>query len=115
MNIGTYTAQDAINWGLSGVMLRSVGIKRDIRLNLFETYANYYYLNFKSFYSKKGDSFDRYLLRISEMVESLQIINQLIIKLKNQKTIKKNYLLLGNTKQHSAYTTMEKTIKHFKY
>lgn len=115
INIGTYTSQDAITWGLSGVMLRSVGVKRDIRLNLFETYANYYYLNFKSFYSKKGDSFDRYLLRMAEMVESLQIINQLIMKLKNQKVIKKNSLLLGNDKKHSLYVNMEKTIKHFKY
>ena len=62
-------------------MLRCTGIKRDVRLDIFETYANYYYLNFKSFYSNKGDSYDRYLLRMSEMLESLNIINQLINKL----------------------------------
>jgi NADH:ubiquinone oxidoreductase subunit D len=102
-------------------MLRCTGVKRDLRLDLFETYGNYYYLNFKSFYSKKGDSYDRYLLRMNEMLESLNIINQLIQKLINLKNnkINKNTLMnyhdFNNNSFITSFLTMEQTIKHFKY
>lgn len=121
VNIGTYSTNDAIAWGLTGVMLRCTGVKRDIRLDLFETYGNYYYLNFKSFYSKKGDSYDRYLLRMNEMLESLNIINQLIQKLINLKNnkINKNSLMnyhdFNNYSFINSFLTMEQTIRHFKY
>jgi len=85
MAVGSYSTTDAIAYGLTGVMLRCTGIKRDIRLDPNETYANYYYLNFKSFYSNNADSYDRYLLRMSEMFESLYLINQLVKKLTIQK------------------------------
>lgn len=102
-------------------MLRCTGIKRDLRLDLFETYGNYYYLNFKSFYSKKGDSYDRYLLRMNEMLESLNIINQLIQKLVHLKNDKINKNALFNYHDFTNYSfitnflTMEQTIRHFKY
>ncbi len=121
INVASYSANDAINWGLTGVMLRCTGIKRDVRLDIFETYANYYYLNFKSFYSNKGDSYDRYLLRMSEMLESLNIINQLINKLiclKNDKISKNNLLNYHDFNNYSFinnFLTMEQTIQHFKY
>ena len=41
MAVGSYSMQDAIDYGLTGVMLRSTGVKRDIRLDVNETYANY--------------------------------------------------------------------------
>ena len=121
INVASYSANDAINWGLTGVMLRCTGIKRDVRLDIFETYANYYYLNFNSFYSNKGDSYDRYLLRMSEMLESLNIINQLINKLiclKNDKISKNNLLNYHDFNNYSFinnFLTMEQTIQHFKY
>jgi hypothetical protein len=70
-----------INYGLTGVMARSVGLKRDVRIDLFDTYANYYYLNFKNFIGINGDSYDRFLIRVNEMTESLNIITQIISKL----------------------------------
>lgn len=121
VNVGSYSMDNAISWGLTGVMLRCTGIKRDLRLDLFETYGNYYYLNFKSFYSKKGDSYDRYLLRMNEMLESLNIINQLIQKLVHLKNDKINKNALFNYHDFTNYSfitnflTMEQTIRHFKY
>jgi len=121
VNIGTYSANDALNWGLTGVMLRSTGVKRDLRLDLFESYGNYFYLNFKSFYSKQGDSYDRYLLRMNEMLESINIINQLVSKLLNLKSNKINKNSLMNYHEFNNYSfisnflTMEQTIQHFKY
>jgi len=61
-------------------MSRCVGIKRDLRLMKLETYASYYYLNFRSYLGQHGDSFDRFLIRMNEMCESLNIINQAINK-----------------------------------
>jgi NADH-quinone oxidoreductase subunit D len=70
-------------------MARCTGIKRDLRLDEMETYANYYYLNFRSYTGQHGDSYDRFLIRMNEMTESLNIINQVINKLnKHKKTIK---------------------------
>jgi NADH-quinone oxidoreductase subunit D len=67
-------------------MSRCTGIKRDIRLDEMETYANYYYLNFRGFVGQHGDSYDRFLIRMNEMSESLNIINQVIYKLSKHKT-----------------------------
>jgi NADH:ubiquinone oxidoreductase subunit D len=70
-------------------MSRSIGIKRDLRLDKLETYANYYYLNFRSFIGQNGDSYDRFLIRMNEMTESLNIINQVINKITKHKIQKK--------------------------
>lgn len=133
VNIGTYSYNVALKYGLTGVMARCTGIKRDIRLSRLETYSNYYYLNFRSFVGQHGDSYDRYLIRMCEMTESLNIINQVVNKITTwkSKSIKKptkytnmwphyilNYvepkqLITQNNK--SAYTSMEELIKHFKY
>jgi len=72
-------------------MSRSVGIKRDLRLSKLETYSNYYFLNFRSFLGQHGDSYDRFLIRMNEMAESLNIINQVIYKIiKHKKPTRKN-------------------------
>ena len=131
VNIGTYSSEMCINYGLTGVMSRSTGIKRDVRLDKLETYANYYYLNFRSFIGQNGDCYDRFLIRMNEMSESLNIMNQVIQKLmkhrKPRKT-KKNSLInphqtlkylypksWNQNNYKSEYTSMEQLIKHFKY
>jgi len=91
VNIGVYSYKTCLEYGLTGVMARSTGLKRDLRLDKMETYANYYYLNFRSYVGQHGDSYDRFLIRMNEMTESLNIINQVINKLtKFKKTNKKN-------------------------
>jgi NADH:ubiquinone oxidoreductase subunit D len=93
-------------------MARSVGLKRDLRLNKLETYANYYSLNFRSYIGQHGDSYDRFLIRMNEMSESINIMNQVINKLilfkKSKKTSTHNsnldilpqYFLEYTKKQH---------------
>lgn len=81
VNIGTYSFQTCLDFGLTGVMARSCGIKRDLRLSKSESYANYYYLNFRSYTGQHGDSYDRFLIRMNEMSESLNIVNQSISKI----------------------------------
>jgi len=130
VNIGVYSYNDAIDYGLTGVMSRCTGLKRDLRLDNNDSYANYYYLNFRSYLGKKGDSYDRYLIRMNEMVESLNIMNQIINKLKYNKD-EKNYRK-KNLNSHKIikyldkkdlnkfnyinnYNSMEELINHFKY
>jgi NADH:ubiquinone oxidoreductase subunit D len=132
VNIGSYSYETCINYGLTGVLSRCTGIKRDLRLDKIETYANYYYLNFRSFIGQNGDSYDRFLIRMNEMTESLNIINQIIHKLikykKPKKNAKKNsdinphqvlkYLYPKSWNHHnykSEYISMEQLINHFKY
>jgi NADH:ubiquinone oxidoreductase subunit D len=131
VNIGAYSYQTCLDYGLTGVMARCTGIKRDIRLDEMETYANYYYLNFRGYVGQHGDSYDRFLIRMNEMTESLNIINQVIQKINKKKTkISKKkitnitphnllkYLYPKSWNQHnykSEYTSMEQLINHFKY
>jgi NADH:ubiquinone oxidoreductase 49 kD subunit 7 len=132
VNVGVYSYKTCIEYGLTGVMSRSVGIKRDLRLDNLETYANYYYLNFRSYIGQNGDSYDRFLIRMNEMTESLNIINQVINKLTKHKRQNKEknknsninphslikYLYPKSWNQHnykSEYTSMEQLINHFKY
>lgn len=136
INIGTYSYKTCLDYGLTGVMARCTGIKRDIRLDKLETYANYYFLNFRSFLGLKGDSYDRFLIRMCEMTESLNIINQVINNITKRNVNKEqNYLktsLNTNINSHqiikyftkknwnqsnfkNEYISMEALINHFKY
>lgn len=131
INVGTYSYQLALDFGLTGVMARCTGIKRDIRLSKLETYANYYFLNFRSYIGQNGDSYDRYLIRMNEMLESLNIITQTINKIvnvgfdkkiKNKKLVNPHYILqyinpetVNKQNLKNDYNTMENLIKHFKY
>lgn len=132
VNVGVYSYKTCIEYGLTGVMSRSVGIKRDLRLDNLETYANYYYLNFRSYIGQNGDSYDRFLIRMNEMTESLNIINQVINKLTKHKRQNKEKTKNSNINPHSLikylypkswnqynykseYTSMEQLINHFKY
>lgn len=127
VNIGVYSTETCYEYGLTGVMSRSTGIKRDLRLSKIETYGNYYYLNFRSYIGQHGDCFDRFLIRMNEMSESLNIINQVINKLtlksinkynKNNQHFLLNYLNKNVLNKHlykNNYNSMENLINHFKY
>lgn len=107
-------------------MARCTGLKRDLRMMRLETYANYDHLHFRAFTGQNGDCYDRYLIRMNEMGESLFIINQLIFKLTGKKNKNPTTRPLRVLKQlnsrgaaqnmgKSEYASMEKLIKHFKY
>ena len=79
VDIGVVSATDAQNWGFSGVMLRGSGIKWDLRKS--QPYEVYDELNFNIPVGSNGDCYDRYLIRIFEMKESLRIIEQCLNKI----------------------------------
>nr|YP_010958470.1 NADH-plastoquinone oxidoreductase subunit 7 [Vandenboschia auriculata]ALO81747.1 NADH-plastoquinone oxidoreductase subunit 7 [Vandenboschia auriculata] len=72
--IGFISREEAINWGLSGPMLRASGIQWDLRK--VDHYECYDELDWRIQWQTGGDSLARYLVRIGEMRESIRIIQQ---------------------------------------
>lgn len=83
IGIGTYGYKESMDYGLTGVMARCTGLKKDLRFNKRTTYGSYYFSNSKSFITLNGDSLDRYLIRMQEMSESLLIVNKAILNTKH--------------------------------
>jgi NADH dehydrogenase (ubiquinone) Fe-S protein 2 len=79
IGIGTVTAEDALNLGLSGAMLRGSGIKWDLRKE--QPYDAYDKIEFDIPVGVNGDTYDRYLVRMEEMRQSLRIIEQCLNKM----------------------------------
>jgi NADH dehydrogenase (ubiquinone) Fe-S protein 2 len=110
VDVGIVTSKKAIDWGFSGVMLRSTGVLWDLRKNL--SYDCYDQLVFDIPVGSKGDCYDRYLLRIEEMGQSLRIINQILDVLENK--VSDNVNIKSSPKYNSMKTYMEDLIEHFK-
>ena len=111
VDVGVVTAKQAENWGFSGVMLRGSGISWDLRIqNPYEIYHN---LNFLIPVGNSGDCYDRYLVRVEEMRQSISIIIQCL----NQ--IPEGYVKISNNKltppaRPNMKFFMESLIHHFK-
>lgn len=111
VNIGIVTKQEACNWGFSGVMLRGSGLNWDLRLtNPYEIYRD---VQFAVPVGKNGDCYDRYLIRVEEMRQSIKIIHQCLnkiplgpIKVENNKLVPPSRALMKKS--------MEALIHHFK-
>lgn len=107
INIGFTIKKQALNWGYSGVLLRCNGVPWDLRK--LQPYESYNLMNFKVPISYHADSYDRYLLRIEEMKQSVLIIKQACL-----------YLLLQDYDEKSSTlfkqnTNMAYLISHFKF
>ena len=74
VGIGTFSAEEAVNYGLTGATLRGSGVNYDLRK--VEPYAAYDKVEFDVPLGKNGDIYDRYLVRINEMRQSNRIIKQ---------------------------------------
>jgi NADH dehydrogenase (ubiquinone) Fe-S protein 2 len=113
-NIGIITLQNCKEFGFSGVMLRGSGISWDLRKML--NYEIYNLINFKVPLGIKGDCYDRYLIRIEELKQSINIINYCLInlplgdiKIKNLKfnIPSRNFLKNFIIKQNFIYNAVE--------
>ena len=72
--IGVMSAEEAINYGLTGATLRGSGVNYDLRK--VEPYAAYDKVEFDVPLGKNGDVYDRYIVRVEEMRQSVRIIRQ---------------------------------------
>jgi len=111
VSIGVVTAKDAIRLGFSGVMLRGSGVCYDIRK--FEPYELYNRVDFNIPVGVNGDCYDRYLLRVSEMRESLKIIEQ-VMNFISSGLIKTENIKQTTPNRSDTKNSMEGLIHHFK-
>jgi NADH-quinone oxidoreductase subunit D len=102
-NIGVISAEEAINYGMTGPSMRGSGVDHDIRK--LEPYSIYPDLDFKACMRREGDSYARYLVRVDEMRESLHILKQIADKLPKGNTINQRYSFAPNTGAPSAVTS----------
>jgi len=110
-DIGIISGEDAINCGLSGPNLRASGVTYDLRRD--RPYYDYETYDFDVVVGEHGDCYDRYLVRMEEMRQSLRILDQAIERLPGG-PINVNdprVILPGKT---DAMTDMESMIHHFK-
>jgi len=77
--VGNISAEDAVNWGLTGPMLRASGVGYDVRKT--EPYAAYDQVEFDIPTEKEGDTYARYLVRLEEMRQANRIVLQALDKL----------------------------------
>ncbi|UPH72844.1 NADH-quinone oxidoreductase subunit D [Abyssibius alkaniclasticus] len=113
VDIGVVNAADAQAYGMSGVMLRSAGIAWDLRRN--QPYECYNEFEFDIPVGTRGDCYDRYMMRMYEMVQSVRIIRQCITKLGECEG--DDVLARGKIappKRADMKTSMEALIHHFK-
>ena len=111
VDIGIINSNDAIDLGCSGPILRASGVAWDLRRS--QPYDAYNKVEFEVPIGKKGDCFDRYLIRIEEMRQSASIILQCLSK------IKKGEIMIDNNKisppkRSDMKQSMEALIHHFK-
>jgi NADH dehydrogenase (ubiquinone) Fe-S protein 2 len=112
VDIGIITAKKAVEWGFSGVMLRGSGIPWDLRKN--QPYETYRELEFEVPVGNSGDCYDRYLIRVEEMRQSLKIIEQCIKNIPNGPVKTSDYKISPPSRSEMK-NSMEAVIHHFKY
>ena len=112
VNIGIVTKKEALDWGFSGVMLRGSGVPWDLRK--FQPYEVYDKTPFDIPVGTNGDCFDRYLIRIQEMRQSLRIILFCINNIPEGQ-IKIDDKKITPPSRFEMKNSMEALIHHFKF
>jgi len=111
VDIGVVSKKEALDWGFTGPMLRGSGVAWDLRKH--EPYAIYDKVDFDIPIGKNGDCYDRYLIRMEEMKQSLKIINQVLDKMPKGDVIIDNPRI-SPPKRSTMKSSMESLISHFK-
>lgn len=111
VNIGTFGVDEALAWGFSGPMLRSVGLPWDLRKS--EPYEVYDKLDFKVAVGTTGDCYDRFMLRLAEIRESLSLIRQCLEKMPEGPVMSLDNKITP-PRRSEMKTSMEALIHHFK-
>lgn len=111
VGIGVISSKDALDFALSGPMLRSSGINWDLRKK--QPYEIYDELYFGVPIGKNGDCYDRYLIRIEEIKQSINIIKQVLNKIPKGDFLLDDRRFVPPTKIEMQ-NNMESMINHFK-
>lgn len=110
VGVGTYTKEEAIEWGVTGAGLRACGVDFDFRKK--RPYCGYEKFDFDIPTAKEGDCYDRALVRIEEMRQSLRIIEQCVQKMPGGE-FKSDHPLTTPPKKDHTLRSIETLINHF--
>jgi len=111
VGIGIVTKEEALDWGFSGPMIRGSGVAWDLRKS--QPYEVYDKMEFDIPVGKNGDSYDRYLIRVEEMRQSLKIIEQCLEQMPEGE-IMTDDKRIAPPKRSEMKESMESLINHFK-
>ena len=115
VDIGVVTLEQAWEWGFSGVMVRGSGAAWDLRKS--QPYECYAEMDFDIPIGKNGDCYDRYLIRMEEMRQSVRIMQQCIAKLRapdGQGPVATEDNKIFPPRRADMKRSMEALIHHFK-
>lgn len=110
VGIGIFTAEEAIEWGVTGPALRACGFNWDFRKR--QPYSGYDNFDFDVAVAENGDCYDRALVRVEEMRQSLRIIEQCLNKMPGGSYKSDNPLTTPPVKKHTM-RDIETLITHF--
>ena len=111
VDIGCVSVEEALDWGFSGVMLRGSGVPWDLRAT--QPYDVYDRMEFEVPVGTQGDCYDRYLIRVEEMRQSLRILIQALNALPTG-MIRTDDRKLTPPSRTQMKQSMESLIHHFK-
>jgi NADH-quinone oxidoreductase subunit C/D len=109
--IGVMSKEDALSWGWAGPCLRGSGVAYDVRKD--HPYSGYEQYDFDVPVGAAGDCFDRYLVRMEEMRQSMRIIEQALVKMPEGPVITDDKRVALPPKSE-VYSTIEALMNHFK-
>ena len=108
--VGVISAEDAIQWGLTGPSLRGSGVAYDLRKS--QPYAVYDRLDFEIPVGTHGDVYDRFLCRMEEMRQSVKLIKQALEQLPDGPVLTRDIRVALPTKEETM-TSIEAMQRHF--
>ena len=111
-DVGVMAAKDAISLGWTGPTLRASGIAYDVRKS--HPYMKYGEVEFDVPVGTKGDSFDRFVVRLEEIRQSIRIIRQCAERMPKTGPIDIDDPRVVLPPKNQVYSTIEGTIQHFK-
>ncbi len=111
VDIGVVSADEAMAWGFSGPMLRASGVAWDLRKA--QPYDVYDQMDFDIPIGKNGDCYDRYLIRVEEMRQSVRIVRQCIDQMPDGPVMTEDGKVAPPSRGEMK-RSMEALIHHFK-
>jgi NADH-quinone oxidoreductase subunit D len=111
VDIGVVSKEQAVAWGFTGPNIRASGIPWDLRKS--QPYDAYDHIDFDIPIGKHGDCYDRYLVRVEEMRQSVKIINQCLDKMPDG-PVRVNDRKVMPPPRAEMKGSMEALIHHFK-
>jgi NADH-quinone oxidoreductase subunit D len=110
--VGVLTKEQALSYGVTGPMARSTGLPYDVRKD--HPYLVYDRFDFDVPVGEDGDNWDRFMVRLEEIRQSVRIIEQAIEQMPDDGPVNVDDPRIVFPEKDDVYTTIEATIAHFK-